>query len=489
MTRNARSRLRAARRTAPRSSTFTLEQWYLTALGCLVIGTPALTALRLATTDAIVRSGEDAIMVAIALGAVALVGTSALVPPSLSALRASAAEIWLLIDGPIGPGPVLRPQLVRTLGAAVVVGAAVAIAVAVGFEHRPVVRIVGWACLGAAAGAIAIAGSIAGNWAESVPRRCAITGCAVATTGITFVIDATFGITATVPASICEVVVVSALALRRAGAVSSTSLARSAEARGTLGSALVSGDSELLTPRLPPDRYRRTVSVRFPAGLVRRTVVRDLFGYRRAPAPAVCGVLAVTGGLMLCSARTHDAWATFASVLVMQVGFIPLVVGLRERANQSGADDFEPDGFGRRLVAHLAAPVCAAVVAGLVAVIGTLSVAGVTGLHVNGVVVAALGSLVALATRVWLAGAGGVPLWALSPIASPVGDFASAVFVGWLSRGAAPAALAAILSGHVGPTGGMALAALAAVLLAAHRVRVLGRESREPGHEPEPRPR
>jgi len=214
----------------------------------------------------------------------------------------------------------------------------------------------------------------------------------------------------------------------------------------TAGRGLVGGDSAAVADVLGP-RAVAGRGARFVAPLLRRAplVARDLLGLRRRPATVGGSLLAgVAGALAVRWGVGGDgvAIATVAGAVVLYAAVRPWADGLHAFAAQPQPGALLPGTTGHAVAGHAVVPTVLALL---------VAAAGGAGAGAAGLVAVLAVVLVALAARVWVAGATAAPPGLFTPMMTPNGDMSMLVLGAWYLRGWLVVAAAAWVLGRVGP--------------------------------------
>ncbi|KQO60381.1 hypothetical protein [Curtobacterium sp. Leaf261] len=437
-----------------------VEPIYVGVLVVLVVGAPAylwLTRITGPGLGAMDPSHRHALVTA---STCLVLAGAALLPVAVGPVRASLPEIAWLIDGAFGVRRVVAARTLAwfavtiTLGA---VGASIA-AAADSDQEQHLAAIAHGVSLGLAVGTIALASALV----RSLRSRIALT-----------VGSAALGVLVCALPPSWVAGVLGAFAVTGGGLlwgllerVSSSTLDSGARRRALMAGAVLTGDLGVAIAPIPSRLHHfRSHGVRVSASLPVRTMLRDGFGLARLGTVSVPALLCIAVIGSACVLLPSVAVFAIGSFLV-QLGTGVVMTGFRQRVQQVGADDFESEPYRDRLLWHLPVPLIGVVVAlavgGLAAALadgGTPDAVGVSAALV-------LLAVQAVSARVWLACGGSAPIWTLSPIATPLGDFAGAVFLAWGLRGAVPSALLWIVGEHQGLVPGAVVAAAFAILMA-----------------------
>lgn len=436
-----------------------VEPIYVGVLVVLVVGAPAylwLTRITGPGLGAMDPSHRHALGTA---STCLVLAGAALFPVAVGPVRASLPEIAWLIDGAFGVRRVVAARTLAWFAVTITLGAmGGSIAAADSDREERLAAIAHGVSLGLAVGTIALASALV----RSLRSRIALT-----------VGSAALGVLvcALPPSWVAGVLGVLAVAgggllwglLER---VSSGILASGARRRAVTAGAVLTGDLGVAVAPVPSRFHHfRSRSVRVSTSLPVRTMLRDGFGLARlgtVSVPALLCIALVGSACVLLTSATVVAIGSF----VVQLATGVVMTGFRQRVQQVGADDFESEPYRDRLLWHLPVPLTAVVVALAVgALVAALADGGPPDAAGVWAALVALG-VQAVGARVWLACGGSAPVWTLSPVATPLGDFAGAVFLAWVLRGALPSVLLWIVGEHRGLVPGVLAAAAFAILMA-----------------------
>ncbi|MFC7876520.1 hypothetical protein [Isoptericola sp. NPDC057391] len=427
---------------------------------------------------------------ALALGVACLAGLAA--ARAGGPLWTSPAETAFALSGQFRPRDVLRRRaLLLTLGAAglgvfVATGAAAGLAGGATAGARPAVLL----GAGGAAALLAQVPLAVGAAAQAPGRRRA----AVGVTLLLLTLGAVAALGALTPAALpvlapasspgARVGVVAGVALVAAVGLASAWLvvrvlpdeldvdaASAGQSRTvTAGRGLVGGDSGATADVLGPRTYRgRRASLPRPLLRPAPLVARDLLGLRRRPAAAAAtlGTGALGAFVVRWGTDGGPAVLTVAGALALYAAARTWSDGLHAFAAQPQPGTLLPGTAGRAVAGHAVVPA----VAGLLA-----AAAGVAGAPAGTAVAVVLVVVLALAARVWVAGATAAPPGLFTPMMTPNGDMSMLVLGAWYLRGWLVVAGATWLLHRAGPGAGSAALLLGlAVALAGAGVRRFAR--------------
>ncbi|MFI2104064.1 hypothetical protein ACH436_12265 [Isoptericola sp. NPDC019693] len=391
------------------------------------------------------------------------------------------AEVTFALSGQFRRRDVLRRRALLLVLGAGVVGAFVATAAAAGLAGGPAVSDPSSLVAAGAAAALLAQVPLAVGAAAQAPGR---GRAAVAVTGVLLALGAAAAVGATRPgagdgldpgwSSWTGAVVAVGGVVVLAGLASAWLVARvlpdevdvDAAAAGqartvTAGRGLVGGDSGATADVLGPRTYRGR-GARLPAGLLRRAPVaaRDLLGLRRRPATTAAALVAGCVGAALVRLGGGDGpvIVTVLGACVLYGAARTWADGLHAFAAQPQPGALLPGSAARAVAGHAAAPA----VAGLLAV-----VVGAAGAPAGTAATVAVVVVLALAARVWVAGATAAPPGLFTPMMTPNGDMAMLVLGAWYLRGWLAVATTAWLLDRAGSGGGTAGAVALGLAVAA----------------------